>query len=72
MTNTELLKERIESSGLKLNFIAQAIGLSRYALYKKVNNQSAFNQYEIEDLCKLLQITSLRDKEAIFFAKNVI
>ena len=71
MTNTALLKERIKDSGLKLIYIAQALGITRQQFSKKVNNQAAFNQYEIETLCKLLNIKSLRDKEAIFFAKNV-
>lgn len=71
MTNTTLLKEYIDRSGLKLNFIAQAIGLSRSGFHKKVNNQAAFNQYEIESLCNVLGIKALRDKEAVFFAKNV-
>lgn len=71
MTNTVLLKEKIKSSGLKLSFIAEQMGLSRCGLYKKINNLSPFNQYEIEKLCCLLKITSTCEKEAIFFAKFV-
>lgn len=71
MTNTSLLNQYIERSGLKLTYIAQAIGLSRSGFYKKINNQAAFNQYEIEALCSVLGIKSLREKEAVFFAKNV-
>lgn len=72
MTDTNLLKNKIENSGLKVGFIAQAVGISRQQLWKKVNNQVPFNQYEIEALCNVLRITALRDKEAIFFAKDVI
>ena len=68
MTNTELLKDKIQKSGLKMSFIADALGISRQLLWKKVNNLTTFNQYEIEKLCKLLKITSLREKERIFFA----
>lgn len=71
MTNTILLKAKIKGSGLKLQFIAEGVGLSRCGLYKKINNLRPFNQYEIEKLCSLLKITSIREKEAIFFAKNV-
>lgn len=71
MTNTVLLKEKIKNSGLKLSFIAEQMGLSRCGLYHKVNNLRPFNQYEIEKLCCLLKITSVNEKEAIFFAKNV-
>lgn len=71
MTNTVLLKAKIKSSGLKLQFIAEQMKLSRCGLYKKINNLRPFNQFEIEKLCCLLKITSAREKEAIFFAKNV-
>ena len=69
MTNTAMLKDAIEKSGLKIGFIADAMGISRQLLWKKINNQTPFNQYEIDSLCEILKITSLRTKEAIFFAK---
>lgn len=69
MTNTDLLKRNIEKSGLKIGFIAEFVGISRQLLWKKINNQSPFNQYEIDKLCEVLKITALRDKEAVFFAK---
>lgn len=69
MTNTILLKEKIRESGLKNGYIAEVLSISRQQLWKKVNNLVAFNQYEIEKLCYILKITSLREKENIFFAK---
>lgn len=69
MTNTKLLKRIIEESGLKVSFIADFVGISRQALWNKVNNASQFNQYEIDKMCDILRITSLKTKEAIFFAK---
>lgn len=71
MTNTVLLKEKIANSGLKVGFIAEFVGISRQLLWKKINNQTTFNQYEIEKMCTVLKITKLSEKEAIFFAKNV-
>ena len=71
MTNTELLEKKILSSGLKRSYIAMVLGITRQLLWKKVKNQTPFNQYEIEKMCKLLAITSLREKESIFFAHNV-
>ena len=71
MTDTKLLKEKITKSGLKLTYIAQCMGISRAGLYNKVNNRRAFNQYEIEKLCRILQIRSMEEKEAIFFAHHV-
>jgi len=71
MTDTKLLREIISESGLKITYIAEKVGITRQQFTKKVNNQVAFNQYEIEALCNVLGIKALRDKEAIFFAKNV-
>lgn len=69
MTNSDLLKQIIDESGLKIGYIASFVGISRQLLWKKVNNLTPFNQYEIDKLCEVLKITSLRQKEAIFFAK---
>lgn len=69
MTNTEMLKDLIEKSGLKIGFIADFVGISRQSLWNKINNQSSFNQYEIDKMCDVLKITSLKQKEAIFFAR---
>ena len=69
MTNTELLKEKIANSGFKLLYIAEYVGISRQALWSRINNLTPFNQYEIEKMCAVLNITSLREKEAIFFAR---
>ena len=69
MTNSDLLKQVIEESGLKIGFIASFVGISRQLLWKKVNNLTPFNQYEIDKMCDVLKITSLRQKESIFFAK---
>lgn len=69
MTNSDLLKQVIEESGLKIGYIASFVGISRQLLWKKVNNLTPFNQYEIDKMCEVLKITSLRQKEAIFFAK---
>lgn len=71
MTNTERLKELIKSCGLKMGFIAEKLGLSDYGLAKKINNETEFKASEIDKLCSILQIKSLDDKEAIFFAKQV-
>lgn len=69
MTNKEMLQAKIADSGYKLEYIASFVGISRQALYKKINNQSSFDQIEIQKLCDVLRISSLREKEAIFFAQ---
>ena len=69
MTNSELLKKIIDESGLKIGFIADYVGISSQLLWKKINNLTPFNQYEIDKMCDVLRITSLRQKESIFFAR---
>ena len=68
MTNSDLLRKKISESGYKMEFIAQEIGITRQSLSKKVKNESAFDQYEIQAICKVLGIESLEEKERIFFA----
>lgn len=71
MVNTSLLNEKIKSSGLKREFIAEQIGLSRAGFYKKATNGSDFTTGEVAALCKLLSISKLTEKESIFFAPEV-
>jgi DNA transposition AAA+ family ATPase len=69
MTNTKALEEYIEKSGYKKSYIAKVIGLSSFGLAKKIRNENEFKATEINSLCELLGITSLKEKERIFFAK---
>lgn len=71
MTDTELLNQYIKGSGLKLNFIAEQIGRSRYCFMQKRDNVTEFLPSEIEKLCDLLKINSLEEKNRIFFANKV-
>ena len=71
MTDTELLKSWIEKSGYKRKYIADMLDLTTYSLQMKVESKVEFKPSEINKLCALLKITSLRDKERIFFAKKV-
>lgn len=68
MTNTELLNQKITESGIKKGKICEALGLSYGSLRRKVNGDVSFTQSEIQALCDLLSITSLRDRNAIFFS----
>ena len=55
MTNTDLLKAKIESSGYKLKYIAAKIGLSYQGFLNKINNKTEFTAPEIKGLCDLEQ-----------------
>ena len=71
MTNTDLLMEYVRKSGLKVGFIAERLGLSRFGLAKKMRNESEFKASEIEKMCEILHIDSMQDRGRIFFAQNV-
>lgn len=68
MTDTIALKELIKSSGLKYQFIASELNITYQGLKNKIENVNEFKTGEVDILCKLLSITSLREKEKIFFA----
>ena len=71
MTNTEILKEIISKSGLKLEYLADKCGITRQALSYKISNRNLFTAREIGILCSELKIEDLTEKESIFFAKQV-
>jgi transcriptional regulator with XRE-family HTH domain len=71
VTNTLRLRERIKDSGLKYQYIADKMGLSRFGLMKKIENETEFKTSEVEKLCEILSIDSLDERMAIFFAKEV-
>lgn len=71
MTNTSLLREKIDASGLKLGAIAEKMVISYSWLKKKIDGEKPFKAYEIQILCEVLGITDLEEKERIFFAENV-
>lgn len=68
MTDTNLLQEVIKKSGLKLQFLADSLGISRTALGNKIQNETEFKASEILALCVLLKIEDPELKEKIFFA----
>lgn len=70
MTNTELLRKKIDDSGYKLRFIAEKIGITYQGFLKKINNETEFKATEIQVLCDLLKI-DMQEKEEIFFASQV-
>ena len=69
MTDTKTLRARIEASGLKYQYIAEKMGISRYSLQLKINNESEFKVSEVDSLAGLLGLT-LQEKDAIFFCKE--
>lgn len=71
MTNTKLLSDLIQKSGLKKVFIAEKIGMTPAGLHNCLKGKSEFKASQINILCDLLRIDDLELKEAIFFADHV-
>lgn len=69
MTNTELLESRISASGLKKSYLAQKLNLSGAGFRNCITNKAEFKASQITILCEELGITSLKEKESIFFAQ---
>lgn len=70
MINTQLLDEKIDSSGLKVGFIVDTLGLSRNGFDKKRKGVTPFRVAEIYVLCDMLKISE-KEKSKIFFADKV-
>jgi hypothetical protein len=71
VNNSKLLEDKIKESGKKKSYLAAKVGLSRVGFYNCVNNKEncEFRASQIDILCKELNITSLTERQAIFFAK---
>ena len=67
MTDSDALKKLIKSRGLKLKYVADYLGLTSYGFALKLNNKQEFKTSEVAALCGLLEIKSLKEKEALFF-----
>lgn len=68
MTNRKLLEKKIKESGKKKGYLAKKCGLSRQGFNNCMNGIAFFNTSHIKILCEELNITTLEEKEAIFFA----
>jgi transcriptional regulator with XRE-family HTH domain len=71
MTNTDMLERLIKDSGLKLSFIAEKLGITRQALYKKIKGLVQFTGPEIKVLCELLNLKTWARIQPVFFADKV-
>lgn len=67
MTNTELLKQKIQEAGLKQNWLAEKLCISESSLSAKINGRRYFNQVEMNKIRDLLKLNK-SDSEKIFFA----
>lgn len=66
MTNTNLLRSKIDESGYKLTYLAEKCNLTYFGFMKKVNNETEFKASEIKTLKELLNLTN-EEANKIFF-----
>lgn len=69
MTNTKLLEEAIEKSGLKKGKIAERLGISRAGLANLINGRAEFKVSQMLVLSDMLGLTDAK-RDAIFFAQS--
>lgn len=70
MTDTELLRKKIDEAGYKLQYIAMQCGLTYQGFINKVNNKSEFTAKEIGVIRTLIKL-SPEDVERIFLTLSV-
>ena len=71
MTNLELLEEKIKQSGKKKSYLAKKVGLTPAGFRNCCLNKSEFRTGQVQILCEELNIDSLEERQAIFFASSV-
>ena len=70
MTDTEALKDLVKKSGLKYSHIASQLGITRFALQKKIENKTEFKASEIVALAEILKMTA-GERNNIFLSKKM-
>ena len=70
MTNTELLKKKIDESGYKIAFLAEKTGITPQCFYKKLKDGSEWTYSQVKILSNLLNLTK-SETDRIFFNLKV-
>lgn len=70
MTNIELLEEKIRQSGKKKGYLAAKLGMTLATFRSYCTNKYEFRTSHINILCEELNITTLEERHAIFFANR--
>jgi predicted transcriptional regulator len=65
MSNIELLKEKINDSGMTVVSIAKKSGILRETLYNRLNGEGEWKVSEVRGLTATLRLNK-RDREEIF------
>ena len=70
MTNTVLLRQKIDRSGYKIIFLAEQVGLTPQGFYKKLKDGSDWTFTQVMILKELLHLTK-EEVNSIFFNSKV-
>lgn len=70
MADIELLKNKIESSGMKMSSVAKKSGIVRETLYNRLNGIGEFTASEIVGLSKTLRL-SVEERDQIFLNEKL-
>ena len=70
MTNTTLLRQKIDASGYKIIFLADKVGLTPQGFYKKLKDGSDWTFSQVMILQELLHLTK-EEVDKIFFNQEV-
>lgn len=70
MTNISLFKKHCAINGISIQEIADKLGITKQAMYKKLQNKAEFKQSQI---ALIIEYLNLNDSEcnAIFFGNEV-
>ena len=66
MIKGNLLREKIDTCGFKLGYVAKQVGVSYQAFLKKLNNETEFKTSEVMILKELLHLTDDEVMEIFF------
>lgn len=70
MTNTTLLRQKIDASGYKIIFLADKVGLTPQGFYKKLKDGTDWTFSQVMILQDLLHLTK-EEVDKIFFNQEV-
>ena len=70
MTDWKTLEDKIEASGIRKGFFYEQVGVTRGRWHYLRSRGKDPTPTEIQKICDTLNITSLREKDSIFFAKE--
>lgn len=69
MVDIELLRKKIEMSGMTMVSVASKSGILRETLYNRLNGSGEFKASEIAALTRVLHL-SRKERDNIFFGKE--